>query len=169
MTPEKPHNPECATPAGYYAHPVWAIPRSLATTWGISVDFFSCRYLDVSVPCVRYQKPILFSNWLVGMTPHRFPYSEILGSKPACGSPGLFAACHVLHRLSVPRHPPCALHSLTKLKVCNRADYTLKYSRRCPAQLAVESQPDEHTLRYRIETRSVVSSIRVRSDCLEAL
>jgi len=49
---------------------------------------------------------------------------------------------------------------LTKLKVCNRADYTLKYSRRCPAQLAVESQPDEHTLRYRIETRSVVSSIR---------
>lgn len=32
---------------------VWANPRSLATTYGISVDFFSCRYLDVSVPCVR--------------------------------------------------------------------------------------------------------------------
>jgi hypothetical protein len=29
-----------------------ASPRSLATTRGISVDFFSCRYLDVSVPCV---------------------------------------------------------------------------------------------------------------------
>src|SRR5262249_46011138 len=26
-------------------------------------------------------------------------------------SPGLFAACHVLHRLSVPRHPPDALAS----------------------------------------------------------
>ena len=31
---------------------VWPLPRSLATTDGISVDFFSCRYLDVSVPCV---------------------------------------------------------------------------------------------------------------------
>ncbi len=42
-----------------------------------------------------------------------FPHSEIPGSKPACGSPRLIAACHVLHRLLVPRHPPCALSSLT--------------------------------------------------------
>ena len=33
--------------------PVWALPRSLAATGGIVVTFFSCRYLDVSVPCVR--------------------------------------------------------------------------------------------------------------------
>src|SRR5437899_4256858 len=32
---------------------------------------------------------------------------------PACGSPGLIAACHVLLRLLLPRHPPCALSSLT--------------------------------------------------------
>ncbi len=32
---------------------------------------------------------------------------------PACGSPRLIAACHVLHRLLLPRHPPCALSSLT--------------------------------------------------------
>ena len=32
---------------------VWALPRSLATTCGIIVIFSSCRYLDVSVPCVR--------------------------------------------------------------------------------------------------------------------
>ena len=38
-----------------------------------------------------------------------FPHSEILGSKPVRGSPGLIAAYHVLHRLSVPRHPPNAL------------------------------------------------------------
>jgi hypothetical protein len=31
---------------------VWASPRSLAATCGISFDFSSCRYLDVSVPCV---------------------------------------------------------------------------------------------------------------------
>ncbi len=39
------------------------------------------------------------------------PHSDIPGSKPAGGSPGLFAAIHVLHRLLVPRHPPCALAS----------------------------------------------------------
>jgi hypothetical protein len=42
-----------------------------------------------------------------------FPHSEIPGSKPACGSPGLIAACHVLLRLLAPRHPPYALSSLT--------------------------------------------------------
>ena len=29
-------------------------PISLATTFGVSVDFLSCRYLDVSVPHVRF-------------------------------------------------------------------------------------------------------------------
>jgi hypothetical protein len=43
------------------------------------------------------------------MTLAGFPHSGITGSKPACGSPMLFAAYHALHRLSVPRHPPCAL------------------------------------------------------------
>ena len=37
------------------------------------------------------------------------PHSETRGSKSARLSPRLFAACHVLHRLSVPRHPPDAL------------------------------------------------------------
>ena len=41
-----------------------------------------------------------------------FPHSETPGSKPARGSPGLVAACRVLHRLSAPRHPPGALLSL---------------------------------------------------------
>ncbi len=31
---------------------VWPLPRSLATTSGISVDFFSSPYLDVSVQAV---------------------------------------------------------------------------------------------------------------------
>ena len=43
-----PHNPGFTV-----VMPVWAGPRSLAATDGISIDFFSCRYLDVSVPCVR--------------------------------------------------------------------------------------------------------------------
>ena len=38
-----------------------------------------------------------------------FPHSEIRGSKAAPASPRLIAGCHVLHRLSAPRHPPNAL------------------------------------------------------------
>ncbi len=47
------------------------------------------------------------------MTRKGLPHSEIPGSKPVCGSPGLIAACHVLHRFSAPRHPPSTLSSLT--------------------------------------------------------
>ena len=42
-----------------------------------------------------------------------FPHSEISGSKAVCASPKLIAACHVLLRLLMPRHSPCALISLT--------------------------------------------------------
>src|ERR1700733_7502630 len=51
------------------------------------------------------------------------PHSDIHGSKPARGSPWLFAACHVLHRLLVPRHPPNALLSL---KTLTPGDHRLK-------------------------------------------
>ena len=42
-----------------------------------------------------------------------FPHSDICGSIPICDSPQLFAAYHVLRRLPVPRHSPCALSCLT--------------------------------------------------------
>lgn len=41
------------------------------------------------------------------------PHSDIHRSKLAHSSPWLFAVCHVLHRLLVPRHPPNALLFLT--------------------------------------------------------
>ena len=44
-----------------------------------------------------------------------FPHSDIPGSMLICSSPRLFAACHVLRRLLMPRHPPCALCRLTSL------------------------------------------------------
>ena len=59
--------------------------------------------------CLTYE----FSHGRLGITPARFPHSDILGSMPACGSPRLIAACHVLHRFPAPRHPPFALSSLT--------------------------------------------------------
>ena len=59
--------------------PFWAGPLSLAATKGISVDFFSYGYLDVSVPRVR-----LFNLCIQLKIPNKlggFPHSEILGSK----------------------------------------------------------------------------------------
>ena len=44
-----------------------------------------------------------------------FPHSEIRGSKLIYSSPRLIAVSHVLRRLLMPRHSPCALLSLTKL------------------------------------------------------
>ena len=42
-----------------------------------------------------------------------FPHSDICGLTDVCSSPQLFAACHVLLRLLVPRHSPYALYCLT--------------------------------------------------------
>lgn len=45
---------------------------------------------------------------VMGHDPIGLLHSEIPGSQCACHSPRLIAACHVLHRLMVPRHPSCA-------------------------------------------------------------
>ena len=58
---------------------VWPLPRSLATTCGISVDFFSSPYLDVSVQAV----PLIYLCIQYMMTGHDsgriapFGYSRI--------------------------------------------------------------------------------------------
>ena len=50
------------------------------------------------------------------------PHSEIHGSKGARPSPQLIAACHVLHRLSSPRHPSNALCYLRFLSAMHGGD-----------------------------------------------
>ena len=91
---------------------VWPLSRSLAATRKIDVSFSSSGYLDVSVPRVP-----LIHLWIqcmmTGVLPAGFPHSDIRGSMDICSSPRLFAAYHVFLRLSVPRHPPCALSCLT--------------------------------------------------------
>ena len=51
--PASPYNPVGTTAAAFYAPTVWATPRSLAATGGITFVSFSSGYLDVSVPLVR--------------------------------------------------------------------------------------------------------------------
>ena len=93
---------------------VWPLPLSLATTRGISVDFSSSRYLDVSVPGVPLIH-LCIQCMIHDSSPCVFPHSEICGSKLICSSPQLIAACHVLLRLLMPRHSPYALIRLNFL------------------------------------------------------
>ena len=91
---------------------VWALSISLAATLEIDFSFFSSGYLDVSVHRVPLHT-LWIQAWIHGVFPCGFPHSDIRGSLDICSSPRLFAAYHVFLRLSVPRHPPCALSSLT--------------------------------------------------------
>ena len=106
--------------------PVWALPLSLAATNRIDVSFSSSPYLDVSVQevpdlylCIQYRTTEVCSA--------RFPHSEICGSLNICFLPQLIAAYHVFLRLSVPRHPPCALSCLTFLYIV--ASYRVVFER----------------------------------------
>ena len=85
---------------------------SLAATLEIDVSFSSSWYLDVSVPRVP-DVWLWIHHTTTEVCSARFPHSEICGSMCICHSPQLIAAYHVFHRLLVPRHPPCALYSLT--------------------------------------------------------
>ena len=64
----------------------WPDPLSLATTNGVSIDVLSYRYLDVSVPCVRFLHPI-YSDVDTFLKKGGFPHSEIYGSKGIRTSP----------------------------------------------------------------------------------
>ena len=54
-----------------------------------------------------------FLRSVTGLQPAGLSHSEISGSRVICTYPKLIAAYHVLHRLLMPRHSPCALCSLT--------------------------------------------------------
>ena len=92
--------------------PVWALSISLAATLKIEFSFSSSGYLDVSVHRVP-SASLWIQNTVTEVCSAGFPHSDICGSRDICSSPQLFAAYRVFHRLLVPRHPPCALYSLT--------------------------------------------------------
>ncbi len=86
--------------------PVWALPRSLATTGGI-INLFSLPRGTKMFQFPRFASPpcAVIPAYCAGGLSH----SEIRGSRVICTLPRLIAAYHVLHRLHEPRHPPCAL------------------------------------------------------------
>ena len=74
-----------------------AVPIPLAATLGISVDFFSCGYLDVSVQRVRLHWP-MYSARDDPCGPG-FPIRTSADQSLFANSPQLFASYYVLHRL----------------------------------------------------------------------
>jgi hypothetical protein len=111
-------------PAAPEGSTVWAVPGSLAATSGISVDFSSSGYLDVSVPRVRS------SCEVTGLAPRRvspFGHPRITACVP------LPLAYRSLPR---PSSPPCAQASPT----CFRSlDYKILASSRARAIYELKS------------------------------
>jgi hypothetical protein len=119
LRPDRPYNPR--------EHALWfGLLRVRSPLLAESLTCFLLLQVlrwFTSLRCLPH--PYVFRMGYRNMTCGGFPHSDILGSTPACGSPGLIAACHVLHRLLVPRHSPYALSSLTKcftytLRVCDQ-------------------------------------------------
>ena len=79
--------------------------------WFLFLQVLRC-FTSLSLASVTYG----FSNRYMDITPCGLPHSDISGSKLVCSSPKLIAAYRVLLRLLVPRHPSCALSSLTTKK-----------------------------------------------------
>ena len=99
---------------------VWALPISLAATFGISGG--SLPFLISFPGLLRW-----FSSPSVALLPYfiqvhnngissiGLPHSAIQGSQDMCSFPWLFAAYHGLLRLVAPRHPPLTYIRLTIL------------------------------------------------------
>ena len=109
---------------------VWAIPRSLAATYGVSFDFLSYGYLDVSVPRVGF----LFRMTLAcRVSP--FGHPRFIACLPAhrgfSQAPTSFIAsyCQGIHLMPLVAFSIetilCARHSVALAKANARIDNTL--------------------------------------------
>jgi hypothetical protein len=130
-------------------------PLSLAATHGIHVCLFSCGYLDVSVPRVRSMPPIHSAAGDLQLNRPGFPIRTSPDQCSFASSPELFAGYHVLHRLSMPRHPPYTLMSLITSIDHRFADMThaMTTPRKCH-QGMMNSRPTDHFRQKRCSTIS---------------
>ena len=91
--------------------PVWADPRSLAATCGITLVFFSSGYLDVSVPRVRPALRPYHAFSMVGF-PIRTPADHIVCADPRSFSQ-LITSFFASESLGIPHAPlSCLLYFL---------------------------------------------------------
>ena len=123
-------NPCLRTTPPVFLPEVWPLPISLATTFGISFDFFSSAYLDVSVRRVPFAN-LWIQLTILDSSSRGFPHSDIRGSTFISNSPRLFAGNHVLRRLSVPRHSPYALFRLNSFARSHKFRSCLSFANNC--------------------------------------
>src|SRR5678815_1047778 len=107
--------------------PVWAVPLSLAATDGIDVSFFSCGYLDVSVPRVGSYSPIHSASCNTRLGVLCFHIQKSPDQCLFASFPELIAGCRVFLRLSMPRHPP---YTLGKLDLLDRGSIHASFQMR---------------------------------------
>src|SRR3982751_5204763 len=84
-----------------------------------------------------------------------FPIRRSRGQRLVSTSPGLIAAAHVLHRLSAPRHPPCALVLLIRKNTCVAA---MEFSRCEPSCDGLSKLSSDCLLEVDIVSRRARSS-----------
>ena len=120
---KRPTTPHTQPPPGItcarFSHP----PRSLATTNGITLCFLLLRVLRCFTS-PRYPSPAIDSpaSDATSLAPG-FPIRTSSDPRSVDNSPRHIAASHVLHRLSMPRHPPCALKHLQTQKPRNKKSH----------------------------------------------
>ena len=83
---------------------VWAVPRSLAATWGITFVLYSYGYLDVSVPHVRLCRLYRWYNLLVSGCPIRIPADQLVFANPRSFSQ-LITSFIAFQSLGIPHVP----------------------------------------------------------------
>ena len=89
---------------GHRTAPVWAAARSLAATGAIVVTFFSCGYLDVSVPRVRSTP----SGAVAASPPPGCPIRKSAGRRAFAPRRGLSQLVTSFVASGSHRHPPRA-------------------------------------------------------------
>src|SRR4051812_3404820 len=80
-----------------------------------------------------------------------FPIRKSRGQRLVSTSPRLIAASHVLHRLLVPRHPPCALSSLATKMLAS----TVQFSNN------KQPPPPTHTCKHPTTVPTVCGAVRL--------
>lgn len=110
VIPTGPRNPSWTR-----VQPVWAFPRSLATTDGITACFLFLRVLRCFTSPGSLRAAMYSPRGTAVLPAVGFPIRTSTDQSLVGGSPWLFAATHVLHRLLEPRHPPHTLSSLVTL------------------------------------------------------
>ena len=144
--------------------PVWAVPLSLAATDGIDVSFFSCGYLDVSVPRVGSYSPIHSASCNTVLPVLCFHIQKSPDQCLFASFPELIAGCRVFLRLSMPRHPP---YTLGKLDLLDRgstcASFQMRNSIHSPTGLLRQQVLERCPLRRKDHEKTIFQSRHRRS------